>query len=149
MSNKIKVLISVLAAVVLLAVSSTAIVMAQEEPIQEEPVQEESATQTRKAGILARVAEILDIPEEDLVSAFKQAQQEMRDEACINALDKAVGKKLLTEEKATALKEWQAQKPEVGKQSQLRRGPCFGTIGNRMFFAHRGGHRVRAALPVE
>ena len=132
MSNKIKVLISVLVAVVLLAVSSTVIVMAQEEPTPEEPVQEESAPHTIKASILARVAEILDIPEDDLVSAFKQAQEEMRQETCINAL-----------------KEWCAQKPEVGNQNQLRRGPCFGTLGKQMSLAHREGHRVRAALPAE
>ena len=144
MSNKVKVLISVLAAVVMLAVSSTAIVMAQEEP-----TQEESAPQAGKAGILARVAEILDIPEEDLVSAFKQAQEEIRQEVCINAPGKAMGKKLITEEKATALKQWQAQKPEVGNQSQLRSGSRLGALSNRMFFAHREGHKVRAALPAE
>ena len=71
MSKKMKVLVSVVVAVVLLTVGSVATVMAQEEP-----------TPTPQAnGLLARVAEILDIPQETLVDAFQQARQEMKQEA--------------------------------------------------------------------
>ena len=69
MSKKIKVLVSVLVAVLLLTVGGTTIAMAQEE--------EESAPQVEVNGLLTRVAEILDIPEEDLVAAIDQARQEM------------------------------------------------------------------------
>ena len=72
MSKKMKVLVSVVVAVVLLTVGSITTVMAQEEP-----------TPTPQAnGLLARVAEILDIPQERLVEAFQQARQEMKQEAC-------------------------------------------------------------------
>jgi hypothetical protein len=67
----VKVLVSVLVAVVLLTVGGVTMVMAQEK----EPVQEEPAPQLEgRTGLLARVADILDIPEEDLINAFGQAQ---------------------------------------------------------------------------
>ena len=78
MSKKVKVLISVVAAVLLLTVGTTAVVMAQEEP----------APEPRANGLLARVAGILDIPEEDLITAFNQARQEIGQEmrqACLSA----------------------------------------------------------------
>jgi len=110
MSKKVKVLVSVLVTVVLLTVSGAATVMAQEEePVQEEPVPKLEG----RTGLLARVADILDIPEEDLINAFRQAQQEMRQEAFIRALDKAVGKRLITQEEADETKEWWEHKPEA------------------------------------
>ena len=109
MSKKVKILVSVVAAVVLLTVGGTAIVMAQDEPAQEEPVQEEPSAN----GLLDRVAEILGIEKEDLVNAFKQAQQEMRDEVVDRLLAKALEKGLLTEDEANEIEEWWAQKPEV------------------------------------
>lgn len=72
MSRRIKVLVAVLAAVLLLTVSGTAAVMAQEEP---EPTPQAN-------GFLARVAEILGIPQESLAEAFQQARQEMKPENC-------------------------------------------------------------------
>ena len=59
-----KVIVSVLVAILLLTVGATATVMAQEEPTPPAPQVEEN-------GLLARVAEILDIPQEDLVNTFK------------------------------------------------------------------------------
>jgi len=110
MSKKVKIIVSVLVAVVLLTVGGVATVMAQEE----EPVQEEPAPQLEgRTGLLARVADILDIPEENLINAFRQAQQEMRQEAFIRALDKAVEKGLITQEEADEIKEWRENKPEA------------------------------------
>ena len=127
MSKKVKVLISAVAAVLLLTVGATTAVMAQDEP---EPTPEAEAN-----GLLARVAEILDIPNEDLESAFRQAQQEMRQEAFIRGLDKAVENERITQEEADAIKEWWEQKPEVMDSGQfghalgsqtLRRGHSWG-----------------------
>ena len=103
MSKRVKILVSALVVVLLLTVGGVATVMAQEEP-----------TPTPEAkGLLARVAEILDIPKEDLTNAFKQAQQEMREEAFIRFLDKAVEEGRLTQEEADGIKEWWEQKPEA------------------------------------
>ena len=109
MSKKVKIIVSVIVAVLLLTIAATATVMAQEEPVQEEPVPQPEG----RTGLLARVADILDIPEEDLVNAFKQAQQEMRQEAVVKALDKAVEEGLITQGGAVEVKAWWENKPEA------------------------------------
>lgn len=130
MSKRMKVLVSVLVAVLLLTVGGTAIAMAQEE--------EEPAPPVESNGLLARVAEILDIPEEDLIDAFGQARQEMREEVFLNALDKAVEEGIITQEEAGELKEWWAQKPDVLDQGLFRHAFRFkglradGMPGNRL-----------------
>ena len=115
MSKKVKVLVSVLVAVVLLTMGGTATVLAQEgEPA---PTPEPSTTTlmatANTTGLLARVAEKLGITEEELINAFKQAQQEMRDEAFFRYLDKAVEEGLIDEGEAEAIKQWWGQRPEV------------------------------------
>ena len=60
MSRKMKILIPVLVAVLLLTVGGTAVVMADEEPL----------PQTGPLSLLARVAGILGIEQEKLVDAF-------------------------------------------------------------------------------
>ena len=72
MSKKVKVLISVLIIALLLTVGATATVMAEGE-------EEETTTppEASAKSLLERVADILEIDKEDLIDAFKQAQQEM------------------------------------------------------------------------
>ena len=74
MSKKVKVIIGVLVAVLVMTFGGTAIAMANEEETQPALPAEPGAV---SGNFLARVAEILDIPEEDLVNAFKQAWGEM------------------------------------------------------------------------
>lgn len=123
MSKKVKVLISVMLAILLMAAGST-VVMAQDEP---EPTPEAGVK-----GLLARVADILDIPKEDLIDAFKQARQEMRQEAFIQALSRAVEKGRITQGEADQIIEWREQRPEVMDQIWLSRfcappalGQCY------------------------
>ncbi len=105
MSKKVKALVLVLVTVVVLTVGGVTMVMAQEEPT---PTPEAEAK-----GLLERVADILDIPKEDLINAFKQAQQEMRQEAFIRFLDKAVEEGRLTPKEADEIRGWWAEKPEA------------------------------------
>ena len=77
MSKKVKVIIGVLVAVLVMTFGGTAIAMANEEETQPALPAEPGAV---SGNFLARVAEILDIPEEDLVNAFKQAWGEMPQE---------------------------------------------------------------------
>ena len=121
MSKRMKVLVSVLVAVLLLVASGTAIAMAQEE--------EEPAPPVESNGLLARVAEILGISEEDLIDAFGQARQEMREEVFYEALDKAVAEGIITEEEAEEIAEWWEQKPDVLDQGLF--GNAFGSMGPR------------------
>ena len=74
MSKKIKVIIGVLVAVLVMTFGGTAIAMADEEETQPALPAEPGVV---AGNYLSRVAEILDIPEEDLVNAFKQAWGEM------------------------------------------------------------------------
>ena len=129
MSKKVKVLISVLVVALLLTVGATATVMAQEET---NPPAGES-----EKGLLERVADILEIDTEDLIDAFKQAQQEMCREAFISRLDKAVEEGRITQEQADeiiewwelrpddAIREWWELKPEVIKPGMLERALRF------------------------
>lgn len=128
MSKRVKILVSVVVVILLLTVGITATVMAHEEPM----------PRAGAKGLLARVAGILDIPEEDLFNAFKQAQQEMRQEAFIRALDKAVEEGRITQEEADEIKEWWEQKPEVLDRSLLRRAFGFPALRHHLFSAHRG-----------
>lgn len=123
MPKRMKVLLSVLVAILLLTVGGTAIALAQEE--------EEPTPQVEANGLLARVAEILGMSEEDLIDAFKQARQEMMEErweeAFYRALDKAVEEGLLTQEEADEIREWWEEKPEALNLGLLRR--VFGLVG--------------------
>ena len=105
MSKRVKIIISVLVAVLLLTVGTTAVVIAQEEPT--------PPSETHGPGLIARVAEILGIPQEDLVNAFKQAQQEMIDDALDRALDRAVDEGRITELEANEIRQWLEQRPEA------------------------------------
>ncbi len=106
MSKKVKILISVLVAALLLTVGGVTMVMAEGE--------EETAPppETTVKGLLERVADILEIDREDLIDAFKQAQQEMREETFIRALDKAVAEGRITQEQADEIREWWELRPD-------------------------------------
>jgi len=126
-----KVLVSVLVAVVLLSVGGAATVMADDGSTSTD-------NETGRKGLLARVAEILGIPSDSLTSAFEQARREMREEAFIRYLDKAVEKGLIDEEEADEIKEWWEQRPE-----EIDRLPphCFiskGLLKRHIWGAQRG-----------
>ncbi|MFC1994980.1 hypothetical protein ACFLVK_01055 [Chloroflexota bacterium] len=74
MSRRIKVLISVLGVILLMVMSTATMAMAQEEE------ELESVPPAEGWGLMARVAEILDISQDDLGNAFEQAREEMREE---------------------------------------------------------------------
>ena len=79
MSKKKKVLGAMLVAIVLVVALPTAVVLAQDEP-EPEAVPEFWMGGLGAEGLLARMAEILDIPQETLAAAFEQAWQEVREE---------------------------------------------------------------------
>ena len=115
MSKKVKVIVSVLIAVALLTVGGVTTVLAQSDGATPtpEPSTTASVATANTTSLLARVAEKLGITEEELTNAIKQARQEMRDEAFIRWLDKAVEKGLIDEDEAKAIKEWWEQRPAV------------------------------------
>jgi hypothetical protein len=66
-----------------------------------------------KRLVLGRTAEILDIPGEELVAAFKQVRQEMHEEALTRALARAVEEGRITPDEAVEIKQWLEQRPEA------------------------------------
>ena len=81
----------------------------------------------------SRVAEILELDEETVTDAFKQATQQRLDEALQARLDKLVEAGRITQEQADELKAWYDERPEGVP------GSGFG-FGKRGF--HRGGGDV-------
>ncbi len=75
MSKKVKILIGMLVAVLIITFGGTAIAMADDEDETQPALQNGLGAVT--GCLLARVAEILEIPEGDLVNAFQQAWGEM------------------------------------------------------------------------
>lgn len=133
MSKRMKVLVAVVVAILLLTVGGTAMVMAQDEPT---PTPETGAT-----GLLARVANILGIPQDDLINAFKQARQDIRQEAFLRFLDKAVKQGRITQDQADESLEWWEQRPEVLSSGLFLRSFGFRALrGGHMWGGHRGWH---------
>ncbi len=129
MSKKMKVLVSVLVAILLLTIGGTTLAMAQEEeevePEDELTTEEEIMPDVGTDRLLARVAEILGISEEELREAFRQAREEVQDErfekALYQMLDKAVEEEILAPEEAEEIKEWWEQRPEALTPGLLQR----------------------------
>ena len=121
MSKKMKVLISLLVAVLVFTIGGTAMALAQED----EDEEEELVTGVAANGLLSRIAEILDIPEDELREAFAQAREELREEkleaAFYQLIDKAEEEELITTEEAEEIREWWEQKPEALDPALLQR----------------------------
>jgi len=109
MSKKVKVIISALVVALLLTVGGVTMVTADEEP-DEEPTL--PALEADAGGLLERVADILEIDKEDLINAFKQAQQEMRQDTFISHINQAAEEGLITQEQANEIIKWWEQRPD-------------------------------------
>ena len=114
MPKSVKIIVSVVAAVFLLsAVGATVAVMAQEGETEPQPAEESSA-----GGLLARVAAILGISEETLTAAFRQARQEMTDEALAGAVEDG----RITEEQAGEIRtKWEQARDRIRHAFIFRR----------------------------
>jgi hypothetical protein len=103
MSKKVKIILSVLLAVVVLTVGVVSVAMAQTPP----------QPQAEGNGLLARVAEILggNVTEQGLIDAFKQANLQIRNEAIEKALDKAVSDNRVSSAEAEQIRQWWQGRP--------------------------------------
>src|SRR4030065_1275108 len=95
------VLATVLVAIMLIS-SAPAIAMAQGNEAPE-----------RRGALIAQVAEILGIDQQELENALKQAQMELRQETLDARLQELIAEGTLTQEQANELKAWMEAKPEV------------------------------------
>ena len=62
---------------------------------------------------ISKVANILGLEEDQVSDAFRQARQEMFQEAQEQRLQKAIENGLITEEEATQIREWWQDSPEA------------------------------------
>ena len=77
---------------------------------------QESDGETSRLGLIARVANILGLQEQQVQDAFDQARQELRDEQFEEMvgqrLDSLVESGRITQEQADELREWYAERPD-------------------------------------
>ena len=116
---------------------------------------QESDGETSRLGIIARVANILGLQEQQVQDAFDQARQELRDEQ----FEEMVGQRLdalvesgrITQEQADELREWYAERPDsfwlAGGSARGRKGggDHANKLGGRGFdrgksFGHQSDH---------
>ena len=125
MSKKMKILVSVLVAVLVFTIGGTAMALAQEDGDEEA----DSVPEVASNPLLSKVADILNVPEEDLVNAFAQAQKELREEkfneTFYQLIDKAEEEGLITPDEAQAIKDWWEQRPEALDLALLQEASCF------------------------
>lgn len=95
------VLATVLVAIMLIS-STPAIALAQEDEAPE-----------RRGALIAQVAEILGIDQQELEDALKQAQMELRQETLGTRLQELIAEGTLTHEQADELKAWMEARPDV------------------------------------
>ncbi len=101
MSKKLKILLAVVAAVVLFAIGGGVAVMAQ---------YDEDTTQN--TTLVAKVAAILGITEQQLTNALAQVREQVANEAIDKWLANAVEKGKISETEGTAIRNWLAQRPD-------------------------------------
>ena len=138
MSKKMKVIIAVLVAILTLTVSGAVAVLAQEddepEPDEEELIEEldEVAPRFRlfmasieSGELLSKLAEILDIPEDELREAFEEARQEIiserQEKAFHEFLNRMIEEGLINDDEAAEIEEWWQDKPEALNWALLRK----------------------------
>ena len=119
MSKRVKVFISALVVALLLTVGATVTVMAEGEEETTPP------PEVSENGLLDRVADILGIEEEDLINAFNQARQEMREAAFVDRLNQAAKDGLITQEQADEILKWWQQRPDEALREWYGQKPEF------------------------
>lgn len=125
--NKKLIVVGVVAAAVLLAGTIGGVVLAQ------------SSGTTDGTGntLLARVAAILGIDQQELQDAFTQAEKDMRQEALDNRLKSLVDQGKITQDQADQYKTWLDSKPDMPSG--------LGGLGQGGFRGH-GGFGFRGCL---
>ena len=109
-----KLIIAAILTVVVLVGSIGGIALAQENG-------DDNGDNSQPQTLLARVAAILGIDQQELEDAFTQAKSEMRDEALDKRLQKLVAEGVIDPEQATAYKEWLQARPDMEPfRQQLR-----------------------------
>jgi len=108
MSKKIKTLFAVIAAILVLTIGGTAIVMAQEEELPPTP-----APEMQSNLYLEKLAERLGLSVDELTEILQQVRQELRQNAFEQFVNRAVEEGRITDGEAQQILEWWEQRPEA------------------------------------
>jgi uncharacterized protein YehS (DUF1456 family) len=119
MSKKMKILLAIVAAVVVLTVGGGVAVLAAGETT----TPTTTTATTPSNPLYAKVAAILgnNITEQKLVDAFKQAREQVDNEAIKTWLAKALENKTITAEEKAAIEKWYAQKPTTTDKDAMKK----------------------------
>jgi len=114
-----KLVLATVLVTIMLVSSAPAIAMAQEDE-----------TPERRGALIAQVAEILGIDQQEIENAMKQAQTELRQENLDTRLQELIAEGTLTQEQADDLESWMNARPDVPNipPRQLKKALENGTI---------------------
>jgi hypothetical protein len=112
MSKRWKIILAIVAGVVVLSLTGTAIAFAADGTSQ-------PSTSTSNP-LLAQVAQLIGKTEQQLTDALKQARQQAASEAIDNALDNAAKNSVITQADETAIKVWLAQQPDPTNKDAMK-----------------------------
>jgi flagellar basal body-associated protein FliL len=153
MSKKMKVMISVLVAILVFAIGGTTMVLAQddEEPEEDEPI-EAGLPAFASSELFSSVAEKLGITEDELMAAIQEAREEISEETFTDylyqLLDRAVEEELISEPEAQEIRDWWADRPEALTPEMLERAFRASTprLGLRLDDEGNGFPRIKRFL---
>jgi len=148
MWRKKKFIFGLLAAIILVSASIGGVALAQGGEENGQP-----------KSLISRVADILDIDQQQLEDAFEQARTEMQEEALDNYLQGLVDEGVITQEEAAQYKEWMQSKPDMTEfKEQLKdwmeaKPDIPGIFGRRSIGGFPGFNRMgvfgRLRLPAQ
>jgi hypothetical protein len=113
MTKKWKIIMATVVVVVVLSLAGTAVVLAADSTTPTTPT-------TQSNSLFAKVAGILGVTEAQLTGAIKQASTQLGTQKLNQLIDQAVTNKTLTQDEATALKNWLAQRPDPSNREATR-----------------------------
>jgi hypothetical protein len=109
MSNKVKILLAVVVAAIVLAIGGGVAVMADE------------GQTTQSNPLFAKVAAVLgNVTEQQLTDAFKQAREQVASTEIETRLARALADGIITQTEKTAIETWLAQKPDYTDKEAMK-----------------------------
>lgn len=133
-----KFVLAIVLVAVMLVSSAPAIALAQE-----------NETPARRGALIAQVAEILGIDQQELEDALRQAQMELQQENLDSRLEELVADGTLTQEQANELESWINSRPDVPNipARQLKQALENGTITQEQIDQLKAWFQSRPDVP--
>lgn len=110
---------------------------------------QDDQTPERRGALVARVAEILNINQQELEDAFKQAQRELREEALEARLQELIASGTLTQQQADEFRAWIETRPDIPAVSprQIKKLLDEGKITQEQADAYKAWLEAKPDIP--